>query len=100
MEQTDPERIYVENIRSFFGFPYRVAFLLCEAAVKEGIFEKRVGLACPKCGRILTSEEPGTPSSERLACETCMADERDQWEFARSELPTVPFYRLLHQRSW
>ncbi|HRD40962.1 MAG TPA: hypothetical protein PLC65_20200, partial [Bacteroidia bacterium] len=36
IENTDPERIYVENIRSFYNMPSFAAKTLCELAVREG----------------------------------------------------------------
>jgi hypothetical protein len=94
VEQTDPERIYVENVRAFFGLPHSAARFLCEEAVREGFFEKRIGLICPSCGRILTSEAPGESGEGAVSCASCLSDERDQWEFPRSEVSTIEFYRL------
>src|SRR6476620_3245869 len=56
IENTDPRRIYVENIRSFFGIPRATARYLCEIAVRQGVFEKRVGYLCGNddCKRLLT----------------------------------------------
>src|SRR5882724_5086868 len=92
IEKTDPERIYVENVRAFFGLPYTAAYMMCEAAVREGVFEKRIGLPCPSCQRILTSERPGEDGDATLTCDVCLLDERPRYEFARSEIAAVPFY--------
>lgn len=47
MKQLNPQRIYVENVRSIFGTPTWVARLVCETAVKHGIFVKNVQILCP-----------------------------------------------------
>ena len=43
IEAIDPQRIYVENIRAFFGFPHVLTRVLLEAAVREGALERRIG---------------------------------------------------------
>lgn len=59
VENTDPNRISVENVRSFFSIPRWLAAFLCEMAVREGAFAKHKAVHCPTCGRIqlLTIEE-------------------------------------------
>ena len=44
IEQLDPERIYIENVRSFFGISYSLARLLCEMAVESNYLSAAMGL--------------------------------------------------------
>lgn len=97
INKTDPRRIYPENIRSFFHIPRRLATWLCEVAVVEGLFEKRVGFLCPNqdCQRMLSDAAAETDSNEALLCEQCEALERDHYSFSRAECRKIVFYRLV-----
>ena len=43
----DPEKIYLENVRSALGVSTFQAKLYCETAVRRGVFRKRVEVVCP-----------------------------------------------------
>ena len=96
IDETDPNRIYVENIRSFFHIPRWLAKLGCEAAVLEGRFEKRVGYLCPNddCHRILIDVASEDKVAMELCCEYCEALEKDEFCFSPDECRKVEFYRL------
>ena len=96
LERTDPDRIYVENIRSFFGFPFPVAKALCELAVREGLFVRRVGLLCPNdpCRRLILALSPDEAVPATVNCQVCEVDERDPHEFPADALTHIVFYRL------
>ena len=94
VEQLDPDRIYVENVRSFFGIPFAAARFLCELAVRDGVFVRRLGVMCPNCDRIILSVRSDDEIPSRLLCEVCEMNEREPYEFNRSELKTLVFYRL------
>jgi len=96
---TEPERIYVENIRSFYGITTPVAHFFCEMAVKENLFEKMHGVECPNCNRIIDSARFETSFPEIIYCETCQLLERDRYEFRKSECVVTPFYRLISDKS-
>jgi hypothetical protein len=97
IEKTDPRRIYPENIRSFFHIPRSLAQFLCEIAVREGVFEKRVGYLCPNddCHRMLIDTAQDFPPEEILHCESCEALERIRSSFSASECRQITFYRLV-----
>src|ERR1044071_10433899 len=94
IEQTDPQRIYVENIRSFFHIPHGLAKWLCEVAVKEGAFEKRIGFLCPNCQALIGHIKP-SESAPQLFCESCKTIGEDKYEFSKSECQVIAFYRLV-----
>jgi hypothetical protein len=54
LSQIDPRRIYVENIRAVLGSSVWVAKLICETAVRQGIFVKRIQVMCPDGAVALT----------------------------------------------
>jgi hypothetical protein len=95
LEKTDPERIYVENIRSFFNIPYKLAKLLCELAAREGSFIKKTGLVCPNegCKRIIRSYANGATIPEKIVCKSCELEGNDH-EFETSSLEKIVFYQL------
>lgn len=54
LSEIDPQRIYLENIRVVLGSSSWVARLICETAVRQGIFVRRIQLVCPDGGVALT----------------------------------------------
>lgn len=96
IESTDPDRIYVENIRSFFSVPHRVAKLLCEMAVKDRIFLKRYGYLCANedCESLIFVSEKHIDTDDKIICETCELREKDTTKFNLKDLEEVTFYKL------
>jgi hypothetical protein len=94
LEHTDPNRIYLENIRSFYGVPTFIAKYLCEKAVKKGLFLKRVGVECPNEGRLIMTVDATESLPERIYCPNCEVLGYDRHEFALSECRQVEFYKL------
>lgn len=99
LEATDPDRIYVENIRSFFGFPTPVARGLCELAVRRGLFLRRIGLLCPNedCQRLVRSFAPDEVLPDELTCKTCEIDEKEVSTFPAGDMIKLEFYKLNDQ---
>lgn len=95
IEGTDPQRIYVENVRAFFGFPTRVARLLLDAAVREGSLERRVGVLCPEDRHIVESFATENDVPESVHCMSCEAEGRDVSDHPKGELGRQTFYRLV-----
>ena len=91
---TDPDRIYVENIRQFFHMPYRLAKSLCEMAVREKIFNKKEGVICPSCGRIIKSCEAGESLKGAITCTVCQSNEEESYSFDVNNLDRRIFYQL------
>jgi len=93
MASTDPDRIYIENVRSFFKLPKRVAWMLCEMAVKEGYFKKEVALTCPNCGRVIKSSSK-INNTQIINCSNCEVNEEDVFEFNEGDLNKIEYYKL------
>jgi hypothetical protein len=96
LEAIDPRRIYPENIRSFFHIPLKLAVFLCEAAVFEGLFVKRIGYVCPNddCGRIMAEATPDESPAEPINCINCEALERDHYSFDLNQCRKITYYSL------
>jgi hypothetical protein len=91
----EPGRIYVENVRSFFGVSHRVARAMCDLAVRQGFFERCAAFLCPRDERVLfdTCEPEATPPSH-LNCEVCEALEEETSQFEAATCRQIQYYRV------
>ena len=99
VEAIDPQRIYVENVRTFFGFPHSVSRLLLETAVREGALERWVGVLCPYHRHIVKSYPSEDAVPESVFCLACEAEGREQPDHQRRELGRQIFYKLVSSRN-
>lgn len=97
VESTDPDRIYVENVRSFFNVPTRVAKLICDVAVRNGVLRKKYAVEClnDDCQRIIKTYDNINDIPERLKCRTCELEGKNNFDFKTSELNIVEFYQYI-----
>jgi hypothetical protein len=95
LEHTNPDRIYIENVRSFYNMPFWAAKFFCELAVKEGIFRRRIGIVCPNDGRIIQTIDNLSEIPETITCINCQQLEIDKYEFSKSDVKTIIFYQSL-----
>ncbi len=98
IERTDPENIYVENIRSFFNMPFRIAKFFCDLAVREGIFFKKIGYLCPKNKNIILYAVPGEPLPDTVTCRVCEEGGEEEFEFDPRKLQTIEVYSIVATR--
>jgi hypothetical protein len=96
IEETDPHRIYVENIRSFFNIPKSAAVYLCNVAVRQGVFEKHIGYLCPNddCHSMLADVPARSNPPDELQCFNCEALEREPYVFNSKDCRIIEFYSL------
>ena len=94
MSDTDPSRIYVENVRSFLSVTTSLAKLLCEMAVRENYFEKEIGYICPNCSRIICSST-SIATNDKASCLVCQNNEESSFEFNVSDLKKIEYYKLV-----
>lgn len=94
IESTDPDRIYVENIRSFFNLTTPIARVLCEMAVRDKLFNKKVGIECPCCGRLIETYNSESEVPEKIKCDTCELLEAQTYIFSQKKVNKVTFYQL------
>jgi hypothetical protein len=95
IEQVNPDRIYVENVRSFFNVPRIVAKLLCEIAVVDKSFKKKIGYICPVHKHIIAGFSENEQVPETIICDICEGEECTTFEYKTSDLNTIEFYQLL-----
>lgn len=96
LENTDPDRIFIENVRSFFNLNTTMAKFFCDMAVKEKYFKKKTGLQCPNdsCKRIIATTDHGESFKHPVHCDLCELNEEDQFEFSKDEIHIVTYYQL------
>ena len=94
---TDPDRISVENIRSFFNLPHSFAKKLCEMAVRQNYFRKRFGITCKNddCKRFINVYNSIEEIPNTIECYLCEAKEKEKYIFDKNELDIVEFYQLI-----
>jgi hypothetical protein len=94
LRETDPRRFYVQNVQGFFGIPHWLAYVLCEAGVREGVFRKSFALICPQCDSTAAIVDVDDMLPSTVVCERCQYDERSQVVFSLAEMTLLPFYSL------
>nr|WP_321237205.1 hypothetical protein [uncultured Psychroserpens sp.] len=94
IENTDPDRVYVENIRSFFNINSKIAQKLCNVAVKRGFFDKYVEVRCPNDDSTIYSSESFEEIPSQIICQNCQLNEEDNYQFDKKDLKANTFYRL------
>lgn len=93
VERISPDRIYVENVRAFFGLPTKLARLLLDTAVFDGALERRVGVRCPADGHIIRSFRDGEILPESLPCTVCREFGRVDHAHRVGDCEVEVFYR-------
>jgi hypothetical protein len=95
IKELDPNRIDVENIRHFFGIQFKLAKWLCDIAVTQGAFERRIGLQCPNCDSMLGDFSENDKIPEIVSCENCKRMGEEQINFKSSSCQKIPFYKIV-----
>jgi hypothetical protein len=90
----DPGKIYVENVRSIMNVSTEHARRICEMAVIDNIFERRIGLVCPNDNRILREFSNLVEIPEIITCSLCEANEEEESTFETSKLKKIVYYKM------
>lgn len=93
LSRLNPQKMYVENVRSVFGVSERAAQRYCDTAVRQGVFSRFVEVRCPNGSVGATAE------SEDNLPETVHCWQEEDGDFTEAvlltrELPKAVFYRL------
>lgn len=97
IEETDPDRIYVENVRSFFNISTKWAKYICKLAVRQGIFRKKFAVTCKNenCERIIGVFNSEEDIPDKIDCLHCEIDGKYDYSFSSNELEIVEYYQYL-----
>jgi hypothetical protein len=98
LSRLNPEKFYIENVRSILGISHASAVRICETAVRQGLFERGVEVLCPD-GTVAASADSEAALPRTVRC----WNKDDEGHFEPSDQPTKDlrktiFYRL-HDKS-
>jgi hypothetical protein len=89
----NPQRIYVENVRALLGTNSWIAKQICETAVRQGLFVKRIQVLCPDGGVAVTvSDEGAIPPN--VLCWREVDGELEETVESTDRLDKLEFYQL------
>jgi hypothetical protein len=94
----NPEKIYLENVRSVLGVSAFQAKLYCETAVRRGVFRKRVEVVCPD-GSVAASADDESGLPDFVRCWQEDGGEFTQVQYATRDLRKVSFYQMNYDRA-
>jgi hypothetical protein len=97
LARLDPEKIYLENVRSVLGVSSSQAFRICEAAVRRGVFQRMTEVLCPD-GAVAASASMESELPERVHCWIDEGGQLADVEIPTSELTKTTFYRFKDAR--
>lgn len=93
LQQLDPYRIEVENVRSVLRVPRAIAQSICDIAVRQGVFLKLIAVECPDG----SDGAEAAVESDLPETVTCYETENGfvrEVELQTRSLRKVTFYRL------
>lgn len=93
LERLNPQKIYVENVRSVFGVSHSIAANLCESAVRRGLFQSGIEVVCPD-GSVAATAKSEQDLPQMVRCWTEENGFPEQIELATTSLEKHKFYRL------
>jgi hypothetical protein len=96
----NPDRIYLENVRSLLGVSATAAKRICDTAVRQGLFNVGIQVLCPD-GSVAMSLN--TDDEKEIPLTIHCWEERNG-DLVETELPTkglrkLIFYSLKNERS-
>ncbi len=98
LSQLNPDKIYVENVRSLLGVSHRQAVQICETAVRQGVFVRGVEVLCPN--KVVAASAPSEAELPPVVrCWVEQDGEEEQQEFKTETLPKLVFYRLVDDQA-
>ena len=89
----NPEKFYIENVRSIMDISYASALRICEAAVRQGLFIRGVEVKCPD-GAVAAAADKETELPEIVRCWHLEDGHYEPEELATRDLEKSTFYRL------
>jgi hypothetical protein len=90
----DTQHIYVENVRALLGTNTWIARQICETAVRQGLFVKRIQVLCPDGTVALTvDDEKAVP--EEVQCWREVDGEVEPVAERSERLDRLEFYQLV-----
>lgn len=96
--ELNPDKFYLENVRSMLGVSHQRAMDLCEAAVRQGVFSRRVEVMCPD-GAVAASADTESQLPPTVHCWTHEHDHLEEVELPTTSLTRIVSYSLNDQQA-
>lgn len=93
LARLNPDKFYIENVRSILGVSHSAAAQICETAVRQGVFERRIEVICPD-GAVAASADIESHLPTTVTCWHEEAGHLQREELPTKDLEKVTFYRL------
>jgi hypothetical protein len=93
LSSLDPDKIYIENVRSILDVSYSSAVRICETAVRQGLFKRYIEVKCPD-GSVAAATDNEETLPKTVHCWTEIDGHPEEVEFATQALAKTTFYRL------
>ena len=93
LTRLNPDKMYIENVRSVFGISERAARRYCDTAVRQGIFSRFVEVRCPN-GSVGATALTEDQLPKTVHCWQEEAGNFIESDIPTSDLPKAVFYRL------
>jgi hypothetical protein len=91
--ELNPDKIYIENVRSIFNVSHDNAKRICETAVRQGIFLRAVEVACPD-GAVAASADTEDKLPQTVHCWVDDGGHLEEVELPTASLKKTVVYRL------
>src|SRR5713101_5194201 len=93
LARLNPDKIYLENVRSVLGVSTKKALQICDTAVRQGFFRQWIEVRCPD-DVVAATAETESQLPEKVRCWQDHNGEHEQVEFYTRQLTKVAFYSL------
>ena len=93
LARLNPDKFYIENVRSILGISYKSAQGICETAVRQGLFSRGVEVKCPD-GAVAAVAANESELPEFVRCWTEHEGILEPEDLPTAELEKTTFYRL------
>jgi hypothetical protein len=93
LARLNPDKFYVENVRSILGISHASAVRICETAVRQGLFDRRIEVVCPD-GAVAASADIEANLPETVRCWRQEDGHYEVEEMVTANLQKTTFYCL------
>ena len=94
LSHLNPDKIYLENVRSVLDVSHRKAKSICDIAVKHGAFEEWIEVRCPD-GSVPATAKTAADLPSTVRCWIEIDGESEPVDMESASLPKVTFYRFM-----
>jgi hypothetical protein len=98
LAKLNPDKIYVEQVRSLLNVSHERALWICETATRQGVFSRHVEVYCPD-GQAAASAPTESELPLTVMCWHEEDGDNEEIEMSTRELKKLTFYKLNDSES-